>query len=225
MRIVLLCVIASAGCLRQTEYRCSDDTSCGTGGQCETNGYCSVGDPECSSGRRYHVTAGALGGSCVEGSVMVDAAPTIDTNMVTADASFDAAPGTCPAGYAPLTGGQAGHMYKVVNANAGWMAQHNGCKLTTASAYLAIPDDANELQAMDALIGGSAVYWVGISDLDMDTVWKTVLGDTQTFLPWDPPAPDNQNPGEYCVTALAASHEFNDDRCNSNKPAICECAP
>lgn len=225
MRVIVLVVaLASAGCLRQTEYQCSGAGSCGANGQCEATGYCSVADAECTSGRRYHEAAGTLGGRCVDGEVSADAALPRDGAVVDGE-QVDATLAGCPAGYATLPGGQAGHMYKVIAASDDWDAQHAACKLTTAQAYLAVPDDMAELEALDTAIGGAAVYWVGISDIAAENVWKTVLGDTQTFLPWLPPAPDNQNPGEHCVAAFASLHKFNDDRCNSNMPAICECAP
>ena len=99
------------------------------------------------------------------------------------------------------------------------------CQATTLKAHLAVPDVDTELQAMDALIGANQIYWVGISDLDTEMTWKTVLGGTQTYLPWLAPAPDDQNPGEDCVAAISNTHQFNDEKCNNNRPAICECAP
>ncbi len=229
-RIAIACVLAlGAGCLRKTEYRCADDSSCGAGGACETTGYCSFPDPNCQSGRSYGTSAGTHAGACTEGIINPnpDGDVTDDGEETPMDATdVDAPPGAvCPAGYAAITNGQAGHQYKVLTSGQDWAVQEAACQATTLKAHLAVPDVDTELQAMDALIGANQIYWVGISDLDTEMTWKTVLGGTQTYLPWLAPAPDDQNPGEDCVAAISNTHQFNDEKCNNNRPAICECAP
>lgn len=217
------------GCLRKTEYRCADDGSCGAGGACEASGYCSFPDPNCTSGRSYGASAGTHAGTCTDGIIppMADA----DLSMPDSDETLmdggdvDAPAAVCPSGYAAIANGQAGHQYKVLTVIQNWDTQEAACQATTVKSHLAVPDVDTELQAMDALIGANQVYWVGISDQQTEMTWKTVLGGTQTYLPWLTPAPDDQSPGEDCVEALSNTHQFNDDRCNTKLPAICECAP
>jgi hypothetical protein len=230
LRVAIIGVLAlSAGCLRKTEYRCSGDTSCGTSGVCETTGYCSFPDPSCASGRAYSDTAGTVAGRCTDptGQPMVDADLTMPDSEELSDASGDSLSAVCPAGYAVIAGGESGHLYKLVPGGDGWSAQEAGCQATTTKAHLAVPADLGELTAMDTLATAGSVtqYWVGVEDPDENNVWTNVLGATQTYLPWQMGSPDNQPPGEHCVTALAASHEFIDDKCNLNRAAICECAP
>jgi hypothetical protein len=57
----------------QESFTCTGDSSCGPGGTCEANGFCSFPDSACPSGRRY----GDLGGSgqCVGGQPPPDAGP------------------------------------------------------------------------------------------------------------------------------------------------------
>jgi hypothetical protein len=217
----LLClfVLASAGCLRSTEFQCAGDSACGASGRCEITGFCSFADTECASGRRYDPSAGTLGGTCTSDGTTSDGG--VDTSM-----PDDAASGTgCPAGYAALPG-VPGHHYMVLTVAANWTSQHAACRATTLSAYLAIPDTIEELTAMDAH-AGAAPYWVGINDRADEMVWQSVLGAAQTFLPWQPPAPDDDagGQGEDCVEALPATHTINDVRCNQTRPAICECNP
>jgi hypothetical protein len=225
-RLLLVALVMAAGCLRKTEYRCAGDTACGVSGVCESSGFCSFPDGACSSGRSYADSAGSLAGTCTGGTQ-----PSVDADLADGPSSLvdapasDAPPAVCPSGYVTIAGGQAGHLYKVVGTGASWSNQHAGCVATTVKAYLAVPDDLAELQAMDTAIGATAVYWVGISDSQTEGTWTTVLNTIQTFLPWLAPAPDDQNPGEDCVAALAATHQFNDDRCNTSLPAICECGP
>lgn len=226
MRLVLIgLLLANASCLRKTEFHCADNTACGASGQCETTGFCSFADPDCASGRRYDSSAGGLADQCTGGGTTnddggVDAPPP-------GDGAIDAPPTAgCPNGYAALTGAQAGHFYKVVPTAETWQTQEAGCQATTASAHLAVPDDLAELQALDDA-AGTGNYWLGITDSATEGTWRNVLGAIQTFLPWQPPAPDNNagGQGEDCVEALPATDTINDRRCNDKLPAICECIP
>lgn len=170
MRSVLLCVLvlANAGCLRKTEFRCETDTACGAGGQCEASGFCSFADGECASGRRYDSSAGPLSGQCTSGDD-----PTtdggIDSMGTPDDGSIDSGVTGCPAGYVALSA-VPGHLYKVLPNGANWMTQQAECKLTTSAAYLAVPDTIEELTALDMLAGASN-YWIGISDIATEGTW------------------------------------------------------
>lgn len=230
MRHFLLLALATSGCLRTTEYRCADDTSCGAGGACETSGYCSTIDAECASGRRYGESAGPLSGTCTSGGMNMqddaDINPMIDMGVNNVDAMIDGPPAAqCPGQYQTITGGNMGHKYFAITAGNDWAAQETACQLTTAQAHLAVPDDLAELTALDTLIGGTNRYWIGVSDSAAETQFVRVTGGNQTFLPWIMGAPDDAGPGEDCVEAIPATHEFNDERCNTSRPAICECAP
>src|SRR5262245_10557483 len=221
MRWTLIFAIAAAGCLRQTEFQCRNNSSCGGQGTCETSRYCSFPDTDCASGRRYSSSAGSLSEQCVPGGSSIDGG--VDS-IGPPDSRVDAPPAGCPSGYNALPGITT-HLYKLVTIATNWQTQQQGCRLTTTSAYLAVPDDATELMALDTLAGGAANYWVGITDSATEGTWLNVLGAPQTFLPWQPPAPDNNagGPGEDCVEAITALHMFNDVRCNTSLPAICEC--
>jgi Lectin C-type domain len=230
MRVIMFplmafAVLATTGCLRKTEFQCAEDTACGATGRCESTGFCSFADGGCSTGRRYDSSAGSLAGQCTGGGNITDGGD-VDTSMPPSDgATPDTPNGNCPAGYVALTG-VPGHLYKVVPTTANWSAQHQACRLTSLAAYLAVPDTIEELTAMDA-VAGATNYWVGITDSATEGTWLNVLGAAQTFLPWQPPAPDNAagGQGEDCVEALSALHKFNDERCNTSLPAICECNP
>ena len=218
--------LASAGCLRKTEFQCTDNTQCGGTGQCEITGYCSFTDGECESGRRYDNSAGPLAGQCTGGGTVTDGR-LIDTPMGSGDAPMgDAPPAGCPGGYAALTGGEGNHLYKLLAVAENWTVQESQCQLTSASSHLAVPGEIMELTAIDTLVGGGS--WVGITDSAQEMTWRNVLGQIQTYLPWEPPAPDNNagGQGEDCVESLnTAAHTINDRRCNDKLPAVCECAP
>jgi len=220
MRWPLLLSVLCASCLRKTEFHCTNDSSCGAGGVCESTGFCSFADGECASGYRYSSSAGELADQCVGGTR--DAG--IDTPRP--DMGTDTPSAGCPSGYNPLPG-ITGHVYKLIAVGDDWTKQQAACRLTSPAAYLAIPDDATELMALDTLAGAITQYWVGISDITTEGTWVTVLNTPQTFLPWDPPAPDNAagGQGEDCVEALTTLHKFNDERCMTSQPAICECNP
>ena len=215
MRMLIL-ALALGGCLRQTQFQCDTDTSCGTGGVCESSGFCSFIDKNCDSGRRYGDSAGPSAGQCTGGggSGVVDSG--VDGRQI------DAPPG-CPASFTTVAGAGT-HVYKVIATTDMWTKQQTACRAFTLNAYLLVPDDAAELAAIDA-VAGAAQYWVGINDIATEGTYVNVLNMTQTFLPWQPPAPDNAGPGEDCVEAISASNKLNDDRCNTAHAAVCECNP
>lgn len=226
--LALLCMfaLASAGCLRKTEFQCAGDSSCGAGGHCEATGYCSFVDGECTSGRRYDSSAGSLAGQCTSGGNNgVDASTTDTGTMKDGGGGTDTPAVGCPGGYSALPN-SPGHVYKVLAIPETWPTQESNCQLTSASSHLAIPDNLTELTDLDAFAAASN-YWVGITDAATEMTWLTVLGMPQTFLPWQPPAPDNNSggQGEDCVESLSATHTFNDRRCNDKLPAVCECTP
>ncbi|HEY5924331.1 MAG TPA: lectin-like protein [Kofleriaceae bacterium] len=223
--ILVVFVLANAGCLRKTEFQCSDDSACGPNGRCEITNFCSFADPECSSGRRYDQSAGTLAGQCTGGGGTNDGGP-VDTSGGGDTPMTDAPPLGCPAGYNPLTGGEGNHVYRLINVADDWTKQQAACRLTSASANLAVPAELGEHTALDTL-AGVASYWVGITDSATENTWLNVQGMTQTYLPWQPPAPDNDagGQGEDCVESLTATHTFNDRRCMENLVAICECVP
>lgn len=208
----LSCLCLLAGCLRATEYKCTTSDQCGAGGTCQASGYCSFADSSC--GQRYGAEAGPYANQCVGTSGGLDAG----TDSATSDAANH-----CPGSFAPIAGGTPGHRYKAIATANNWQLQVNACLAESTFAYLAIPDDAGELAALDTLAGASATYWVGIDDLMTEGTFLTVKNAPATFLPWDPPAPDDAGPGEDCVEAITATAKFNDQRCTTQLPAICEC--
>lgn len=63
---LLLTALLASGCGAAT-FACDGDASCGEGGRCEANGYCSFVDDGCASGRRFGEHAPAsIAGACVE---------------------------------------------------------------------------------------------------------------------------------------------------------------
>lgn len=221
MRILLL-ALALGGCLRQTQFQCETDTACGTGGVCESTGFCSFVDKNCDSGRRYADSAGTNAGQCTDGGGG-NGSGVIDAGVVADAREIDAPPG-CPGSFTTVAGAGT-HVYKVIATADDWGNQQMACQTFTKSAYLIVPDNAAELAAVDG-IAGAARYWVGIDDRATEGTFVNVLNMMpQTFLPWQPPAPDDAGPGEDCVEAISASHKINDERCNTSLPAVCECAP
>jgi hypothetical protein len=211
----------AAGCLRQTEFRCDTNSDCGAAGQCEAIGFCSFADSSCAGSlQRFGDSAGGLANTCVpgEGGSGSDAGVIIDAP----EAIVDAPPvGGCPSGYLPLTGGTAGHRYKLI-PGANWQASQSACAVTApASAYLAIPDDAAELLAV-ATLNGAGTFWVGISDLATENTFLNVKNVPQIFLPWAPGEPDDTQGGQDCVSGLSGT-QIATQKCNTSFPAVCEC--
>ena len=91
-------------------------------------------------------------------------------------------------------------------------------------AYLAIPDNVAELQAITTA-AAAARTWVGINDQVTEGAYKTVKGADATYLPWDTANGEPNNAGEQdCVSALTTSL-IATDKCSLTFPAVCDCEP
>jgi len=203
-RLALLAVLLAGGCLRDTEFHCTSDSQCGSDGQCDgTVGFCTVPDSNCVYGRRYSEYSGSYTNTCMM------------PNQV--DAGMGCAPGftTLP--------GVSTHLYHLFTTPADFTSQRTACAAQGGITYLAIPDDANELQALVTQSGVPAL-WVGIDDIVVEGNYLTVRGQPETYLPWASGQPDNAPPGEDCVAALSSA-TYDDDQCSLSLPAVCECEP
>lgn len=213
---LLLPLSLSAACLRPTEYQCQSNNQCTPAGVCQTEfGYCSFSDSECTSGQRFGASAGPYANQCVGEQAGADGG--IDAPMT------DAPNAACPADYAPLTGGNPNHVYKKAPSNLPWVQQDDYCR-TTPGAYLAVPDSAAELTALQGLATG--VFWVGINDRVAEGIYVKSNGGAATFLPWDTGGGEPDNPGggggQDCVAATATT--ISTEACvGTNRPAACEC--
>lgn len=220
--VMVLVVLLSASCLRDTAFKCATNAECGTGGTCEPGvNFCSVADPDCPSGARFGASAGSYANQCVGDNGQADAGT--DSSGGT-DAPTDAPIVGCPAGYATMPGGQGNHLYRLINMSDTWATQRAFCTSTTSSAYLAIPDDLAELNAI-ATLSAASQSWVGISDMATENTFLTVKNTPQTFLPWDTGQPDDAGPGEDCVAIQTSASKFRDERCSNKLRAVCECEP
>lgn len=215
--------LAGAGCLRKTEFKCSESTQCGAGGACESTGFCSFADPDCASGRRYADYAGTTySNQCVGGNGDTDGG--VDGPD---DGAMDDSLMGCPTSYSTTIGG---HRYRVITTMANWTIQHDACAADGANVYLATPDDQTEL---DAIIAAASVarIWVGISDTAQEGTYATTAGGTipDTDPMWASGEPDDDpvvgggGPPGNCVSA--ATGELADDLCTVTYPAVCECVP
>jgi hypothetical protein len=212
----------NASCLRQTEFNCTTNAQCGPSGTCQlvgaAVGYCSFPDSEC--GQRFGESAGPYANQCVGTQGGGDGGVTIDGRMI------DGPPASgCPAGFNALPSAPANtHRYMKVPQNKNWNDQAAFCtQASPTSAYLAVPNDAEELAALFTLAGGTDPFWVGISDTAMEGIYVMLRGGTATFLPWAMNQPTGD--AEDCVAATGTN--FSDEKCGggTTRPAICECEP
>jgi hypothetical protein len=228
MRAIILVAVttgALTGCLRSTQFQCDTDSSCGAGGVCEANNYCSFVDQGCPSGRKYSDSAGPNAGKCTDGNM-----PQIDGGIdgsTTDGPKTDGAMG-CPQDFATVPNAGT-HVYKVITTADTWSKQQMACRsMSNNQAYLAVPDNQAELTATDGLTGVGAAYWLGINDIQQETVFVRVYDNQQQgFLPWamGDGEPDDTMGGQDCVDSHSATHLIYTDKCNDALPAVCECNP
>ena len=202
---------ATAGCLRTTEFRCTHDSDCGASGICEVVSFCSVPNTDCpGTGRSYSESAGqGLSSTCVPSG---EPGPG-------GDAGVDAPAAGCPSGYASVAGSP--HRYKLLN-NVAWDDARFQCALTSASAYLAVPDDPAELANL-AMVA-TPLFWIGLDDKATEGTFVTQKAVPATFLPWASGEPDNGPPDEDCVEAVSTT-QIATERCGNRRAAVCECEP
>jgi len=221
MRAALITAMIASGCIKAAAFECASDPQCiraGVQGTCESVGFCSFPDTNCASGRRFGDVSGKYTQQCVgevgEGSDASVDAP-IDSGIVIPDGLG------CPVGYATLTG-VPNHVYRRIGTSSSWQNQMTACHADGANVYLAVPDNATELQAILTLAGSNV--WVGVDDLAIENSFVTVLGGAATFLPWTIGQPDNSGDSD-CVQALTGSATYDDKRCSTSAIAVCECEP
>jgi hypothetical protein len=223
--ILLVATIALGGCLRSTQFQCENDSSCGAGGRCEANNYCSFADPGCASGRVYSDSAGPNAGKCTDDNMpQIDGG--IDAKVVDAPQGDGGA--NCPQDF--MTVPNAGtHVYKVITTADTWTKQQMACRMMSNNqGYLTVPDNQAELTATDGLTGVGAAYWVGINDIGQEGQFINVFNNqAQAFLPFDTGngEPDDTMGGQDCVDSHSAVHLLYTDKCNDPLPAVCECNP
>ncbi len=194
-----LAVVAAAGCLRDTEFKCTHDADCEAMGHCEAVGFCSVVDAQCPTGRRFSESAGqGLASTCVSATA---------GNM-----------GACPSDYVAV--GSSGHRYKRLAAVT-WDQAQAMCAQASPGTYLLIPDDATELAGLATI--ASPPFWIGVDDLAAPRTFMTVKNVRAMFLPWASGEPSTQS-GRDCVRAISAT-QIATDLCSSKRVAICECEP
>jgi hypothetical protein len=221
---LLACALLLGGCLRSTEFHCSDSTQC-AGGVCQPVGFCSFENSGCPSGQRFGDSAGMYAGQCADGGDVDAGVDAVDDALE--DAMIDSPADTssaCPATYAMVTGAPANRVYRLIAAAATWDAQRTACAADGATAYLAIPDDATELMAINTLAAANTDYWIGVSDQATEGTYLNVKGAAQTFLPWDVGQPNNVNNSD-CVLVHQTNRTWNDMLCVNTLPAVCECEP
>ena len=123
-----------------------------------------------------------------------------------------------------VTGAPAGSRYRKVNTLTTWAGADADC--TSDGGYLVIPNTAGEASAIGTFVnpaGTSPYYWAGIEDPERDGTWTTVLGATQTFLPWAPGQP-NGRLGEIYVL-VEDNGRFWDWYDDGAQEYACECNP
>ncbi len=213
MRATLVTAMLASGCIRAAAFECTSDPQCtraGVQGTCESVGFCSFPDDTCASGHRFGDVSGKYTQQCVGDGASIDGGITIPDGL------------GCPVGYATLSG-IPNRAYRRIGTASAWQDQVTACQADGANVYLAVPDNATELQAILTL--ASSDVWVGVSDIAVEGSFVTVLGAAATFLPWAAGQPDNSGGGSDCVTALSASATYDDKRCSNAAIAVCECEP
>jgi hypothetical protein len=194
-----LAAVMVTGCLRDTAFRCMQDSDCEAMGHCEAVGFCSVLDAQCTTtGRRFSESAGqGLASTCVPATA--------------------GSAGRCPADFVAVGGSD--HRYKRLAA-VSWDQARAMCEQISGT-YLLVPDDATELTELASIT--SPPFWIGVDDLAAQGMFMTVRNTRAMFMPWATGEPSTRS-GADCVRAVSAT-QIATDLCGTKRAAICECEP
>lgn len=86
--------------------------------------------------------------------------------------------------------------------------------------HLVVIDDADEAARIIAFGFPGTDYWIGVSELAQQGVYRTVLNDVAPYLPWDTGEPDSGV--DHCAGIRMATGRFYDAVCTSLDDTLCE---
>ncbi|MGE0549900.1 MAG: C-type lectin domain-containing protein [Kofleriaceae bacterium] len=213
-RLVLIAVMAVAGCYKPQLSDCSD--TCGETGLCPDGLSCVAG---------FCREPGAAG-SCED--------TTSDAGMIdAATGSIDAAPLTCP----PVPMGQgcttavavdpvAPNCWVVCDARDGMFAK----SFVAGMWHAAVITSPQEMASAMAVVGGQTV-WAGLqqaaSQATPNAGWSWVTGATLGMVPWSAGQPDDLNGSENAEEQCGslAGGMWSDAACATNLPFLIEHGP
>lgn len=212
-------------CVKTNAFKCDGDSAaCGTGGQCEADGFCSIASDRCGAGgREYSDTAGDLSGTCVGGGPQPDGPQPDgpDTDAPPTDGPGDSS--SACTGYAAIAGGTSGHLYMNVTTPDVWIDQQNNV-CNTSGGYTAIPDDALELAAIFTASGATTRIWLGVSDRLNEGTFLDTKNQPYTAITLT----GNSNNND-CATTDTGAGSLDIRDCDGaqqlNLPTVCECEP
>jgi hypothetical protein len=221
--LVFLLLATSAGCLRSTTFKCEDSTECGAGGQCESDGLCSVASSGCASGREYGPNSGSQSGECVGGNGG-EGGPGSEPVV-----GSEPLPMGCRADYMALpSSGPRGHRYFLINTTASWPGQRDACAMN--QGFLAFPDGAVLADAQAELLAvvtfGGAGLWMGVNDLGgngQEGKYRTSLNMMASTVTLMLVTESGQSQNEDCLAGTTTT--MTDEDCASLRKAVCECVP
>ena len=154
-----------------------------------------------------------------------DAKPPIDSmaaspidSMAASPIDSMAAPRACVTSYTTMLPNEPGERYRLDMSQQIWSVAKANCEAD--GAYLAIPDNANELADLWAL--SPTFTWLGETDQADGSTWITVLGTPATYFQWAAGQPDDTAPGQQCIETYG-SGQMDDFFCNNGRQSICEC--
>lgn len=134
----------------------------------------------------------------------------------------DAMPVACPFEYVYSYGG---HRYRFMAFPETWTYARDDCADDVPGTHLVIPDDIAENTQISQWI--TQRTWIGISDIDVESVLRTVLGVTPPpLLNWENDNPNNDTNTD-CATMRDAvgtnPGTWRMESCGLTRPYVCEC--
>ncbi|MEM6989448.1 MAG: C-type lectin domain-containing protein [Myxococcota bacterium] len=215
LRIASASIIAAASCIAVDGFECADDRNCvrgGVEGVCEPLGVCSYPADDCPSGSRYSPNAGTLASTCVEptqagvasSSTTADdagASTDVAASTDTQGSGVDTSPAGCPLQTSGCEGcdvvQSGGRTFAVCGETLSWAEARDRC--ATEGVTLASVHDDAEQAALAEATPFPDLFWLGLSDRDVEGQWAWVDLSPDDFFAWAPGQPDDADTMEDCV--------------------------
>jgi hypothetical protein len=114
--------------------------------------------------------------------------------------------------------------YLYCSTQADWWTAEDMCEAFDTT--LATVDDAAENDALrtrgQQLFGH---FWIGLNDHDVEGSFVWIDGSEPTYTNWHSGEPNDYSTGEDCTQVWVNHNTWNDAKCTSELPFVCEAAP
>lgn len=112
----------------------------------------------------------------------------------------------------------SGHTYQVLDVSMNWNEANNYCE-SLGGHLVTITNEEEQTFIFELIIlGNKSTYWIGITDVETEGVWKWITGEKYQYTNWNRGEPNNGGPGpEDWGEMIASTGKWNDGELNGDQ--------